>query len=168
MMPHPLRTEIKTPCRRGELDVLTDKLIEQLKTVFDPEIPVDVYELGLIYKVDVSDVIRTWWTSSRHAHRARVPGGRRNAGVGRGRRPRDPRSEVLQGRAGVRSAVGSFCGMSDEAKLQLNMVLMDLNLAQPRARRERPKVVTLTEAAAERGARSWPGLRSPTPACVSA
>src|SRR5271169_3596636 len=40
---------------QAELDVLTDKLIEQLKTVFDPEIPVDIYELGLIYKVDVSD-----------------------------------------------------------------------------------------------------------------
>jgi FeS assembly SUF system protein len=38
-----------------ELDALTDQLVDQLKTVFDPEIPVDIYELGLIYKVDVSD-----------------------------------------------------------------------------------------------------------------
>ena len=40
---------------QAELDALTDRLIEQLKTVFDPEIPVDIYELGLIYKVDVAD-----------------------------------------------------------------------------------------------------------------
>ena len=39
----------------AELDQLTDRLIEQLKTVYDPEIPVDIYELGLIYKVDISD-----------------------------------------------------------------------------------------------------------------
>ena len=45
----------KTALSQAELDRLTDKLIEQLKTVFDPEIPVDIYELGLIYKVDVSD-----------------------------------------------------------------------------------------------------------------
>jgi FeS assembly SUF system protein len=38
-----------------ELEALTAKLIAALKTVFDPEIPVDVYELGLIYKVDVAD-----------------------------------------------------------------------------------------------------------------
>ena len=38
-----------------ELEALTAKLIAALKTVYDPEIPVDVYELGLIYKVDVAD-----------------------------------------------------------------------------------------------------------------
>jgi FeS assembly SUF system protein len=43
------------PLTQAELDALTDKLIEKLKTVYDPEIPVDIYELGLIYKVDVSD-----------------------------------------------------------------------------------------------------------------
>lgn len=32
-----------------------EKIVEMLKTVFDPEIPVDVYNLGLIYKIDVSD-----------------------------------------------------------------------------------------------------------------
>ena len=38
-----------------ELDAITEQLIAKLKTVFDPEIPVDIYELGLIYRVDVSD-----------------------------------------------------------------------------------------------------------------
>lgn len=38
-----------------ELETMTQALVKQLKTVFDPEIPVDVYELGLIYKIDVAD-----------------------------------------------------------------------------------------------------------------
>jgi FeS assembly SUF system protein len=50
-----LDTQTAAPLSQAELDVLTDKLIEKLKTVYDPEIPVDIYELGLIYKVDVSD-----------------------------------------------------------------------------------------------------------------
>ncbi len=39
----------------AELDRLTEELVVALKTVFDPEIPVDIYELGLIYKIDVAD-----------------------------------------------------------------------------------------------------------------
>ena len=34
---------------------LTDAIIAALKTVYDPEIPADVYEIGLIYKVDIAD-----------------------------------------------------------------------------------------------------------------
>jgi len=40
---------------QGEIDRMTDDIIVALKSVFDPEIPVDIYELGLIYKVDLSD-----------------------------------------------------------------------------------------------------------------
>ncbi len=36
------------------MQIEDEKVIEALKTVFDPEIPVDVYELGLIYKCEVT------------------------------------------------------------------------------------------------------------------
>lgn len=38
-----------------ELARMTDDIVAALKTVYDPEIPVDIYELGLIYKVDIDD-----------------------------------------------------------------------------------------------------------------
>lgn len=36
-------------------ETLTDRVIDVLHTVYDPEIPVDVYELGLIYNIEISD-----------------------------------------------------------------------------------------------------------------
>jgi len=38
-----------------ELDQLTAEIVLALKSVYDPEIPADVYELGLIYKIDIED-----------------------------------------------------------------------------------------------------------------
>jgi FeS assembly SUF system protein len=38
-----------------ELQSLTDAIVAALKTVYDPEIPSDIYELGLIYNIDIDD-----------------------------------------------------------------------------------------------------------------
>src|SRR5919206_3740946 len=38
-----------------EIDRMTDDIVAALKTVYDPEIPADIYELGLIYRVEISD-----------------------------------------------------------------------------------------------------------------
>ena len=38
-----------------ELDRLTDDIVAAMKSVYDPEIPSDIYELGLIYRVDIDD-----------------------------------------------------------------------------------------------------------------
>jgi FeS assembly SUF system protein len=50
---HALKIESAIP--REELDRLSDDIVAALKTVYDPEIPADIYELGLIYKVDIAD-----------------------------------------------------------------------------------------------------------------
>ena len=101
------------PPSQGELDVLTDQLIEQLKTVYDPEIPVDIYELGLIYKVDVSDELDV-------ATAAGCPVA--------GEMPEWVRDAVLKVDGVTGCAVNLVFDppwdpsrMSDEAKLQLNM-----------------------------------------------
>lgn len=57
--PEPNAAEIKTAevstIPAEELQTLTRDIIAAIKTVYDPEIPVDVYELGLIYKIDIED-----------------------------------------------------------------------------------------------------------------
>jgi FeS assembly SUF system protein len=45
-------TEEKPAASNGDL---TDRVIDMLKSIYDPEIPVDIYELGLIYDIQVSE-----------------------------------------------------------------------------------------------------------------
>ena len=47
--------ETQEPIPHEELTRLTDGIIGALKSVYDPEIPADIYELGLIYKIDIED-----------------------------------------------------------------------------------------------------------------
>jgi FeS assembly SUF system protein len=58
MNAEPLKADIQatgSALSAEELEDFTQKLVMALKSVYDPEIPVDIYELGLIYKVDVAD-----------------------------------------------------------------------------------------------------------------
>ncbi|MFO1074163.1 MAG: SUF system Fe-S cluster assembly protein [Geminicoccaceae bacterium] len=41
--------------RLAEVGTLGERIVDALKTIYDPEIPVNIYELGLVYKVDVED-----------------------------------------------------------------------------------------------------------------
>jgi FeS assembly SUF system protein len=50
-----LETAPSTTMSKERLDALTEQIVEALKSVYDPEIPADIYELGLIYKVAVDD-----------------------------------------------------------------------------------------------------------------
>jgi FeS assembly SUF system protein len=49
------KTEAETIEEKRDLDDLTQDIIEALRTVYDPEIPVNIFELGLIYKIDVKN-----------------------------------------------------------------------------------------------------------------
>ena len=108
----------KSALSQADLDKLTDDLIEALKTVYDPEIPVDIYELGLIYKVDVNDdrdvVVEMTLTAPGCPVAGEMPGWVEDA---------------VRKVEGVRSAKANLVfeppwdssKMSDEAKLALNM-----------------------------------------------
>ncbi|KDP95222.1 FeS assembly SUF system protein [Brevundimonas sp. EAKA] len=108
----------KSALSQVELDKLTEELIEALKSVYDPEIPVDIYELGLIYRVDVSDdrdvVVDMTLTAPGCPVAGEMPGWVETA---------------VEKVPGVRSAKANLVfdppwdssKMSDEAKLALNM-----------------------------------------------
>jgi FeS assembly SUF system protein len=113
-----LGAEEESALPQEELDRLTEALIAQLKTVFDPEIPVDIYELGLVYKVDVSDerdvIVEMTLTAPGCPVAGDMPGWVQDA---------------VEKIDGIRSCKVELTfdppwdpsRMSDEAKLQLNM-----------------------------------------------
>ena len=53
--PNAVETSGSSAIPPDELGRITDDIVGALKTVYDPEIPADIYELGLIYKVDIAD-----------------------------------------------------------------------------------------------------------------
>jgi FeS assembly SUF system protein len=69
-----------------EMVRLTDEIVAALKTVYDPEIPADLYELGLIYKVEIDDdrmvTIDMTLTSPNCPSAAELPGEVENAVAG--------------------------------------------------------------------------------------
>jgi FeS assembly SUF system protein len=114
----PEETTAVEPLPQEELDRLTDELIAAFKTVFDPEIPVDIYELGLIYRVDINDnrevVVDMTLTAPGCPVAGEMPGWVQNAVMG------------VRGVADchvnlVFDPPWDSSKMSDEAKLQLNM-----------------------------------------------
>lgn len=111
----------KSALAQAEIDRMTDDIIEALKSVFDPEIPVDIYELGLIYKVDLSDdrdvVVEMTLTAG-------LPRGRRDADLGRGGGKEGRGRPLGEGGADLRPAVGR---LEDERRGQAGPehVLMD-------------------------------------------
>ena len=108
-----------TPPTDEEIERITQDVIGQLKSVYDPEIPTDIYELGLIYKVELEDdrLLKVEMTLT-------APG----CPVA-GEMPEWVR-EACEVVAGVRRVEVSMTfdppwtpdRMSDEAKLELNML----------------------------------------------
>jgi FeS assembly SUF system protein len=112
-------TPAAAPIPQAELDRITDELIVQFKTVFDPEIPVDIYELGLIYKVDINDDrhvdVEMTLTAPGCPVAGEMPGWVEAAAL------------RVEGVKSVKASIvfeppWSPARMSDEAKLELNML----------------------------------------------
>ena len=124
----PIKSELKADVAAGagaetkltpaELEAFTEKLVKALKTVYDPEIPVDIYELGLIYKVDVADNYDTIVDMTLTAPGCPVAG----------EMPRMVQ-QALEGVEGIGTVTVNMTfdppwtpeRMSEEAKLELNM-----------------------------------------------
>jgi len=53
--PQPAAVKPPSQMTAEELQALTESIVAALKSVYDPEIPADIYELGLIYNVDIDD-----------------------------------------------------------------------------------------------------------------
>jgi len=114
----PADGEKPTTIPADEMARLTDDIVAALKTVYDPEIPADIYELGLIYKVDIDDdrmvKIDMTLTTPNCPSAAELPAQVENA---------------VSGVAGVREAKVNIVWeppwdpsrMSDEARTVLNM-----------------------------------------------
>ena len=110
--------ETPTTIPADEMARLSDEIVTALKTVYDPEIPADIYELGLIYKVDINDDrmvnIDMTLTTPNCPSAAELPAQVENA---------------VSGVAGVREAKVNIVWdppwdpsrMSDEARTVLNM-----------------------------------------------
>jgi FeS assembly SUF system protein len=101
-----------------ELARMTDDIVGALKTVYDPEIPVDIYELGLIYKVDIDDdrnvAIEMTLTAPGCPVAGDMPGWVENA------------VSAVPGVAGVKANIvfdppWDHSRMSDEARVAMNM-----------------------------------------------
>ena len=110
--------DAETKLTLAELEAFTEKLVKALKTVYDPEIPVDIYELGLIYKVDVADNYDTTVDMTLTAPGCPVAG--EMPGMVQ---------QALEGIEGIGKVTVNMTfdppwtpeRMSDEAKLELNM-----------------------------------------------
>lgn len=50
-----LQTKLAPSAHSAEMEHLMAEIVKALKAVYDPEIPADIYELGLVYRIDISD-----------------------------------------------------------------------------------------------------------------